>query len=528
MDDPDDVILYLLPHKSEGFDGAAFATAMPENKSRFLAGRGSDALKPPKIPHRQERGGTELPVERGLLENTDCLVVRFSQGARTRVGVVAGLAAHADLTIQKIPGISTFHLAFTFDDQYRPIVRDLGSTGGTKVTYNEEEAERLSNFDWLLQGPSIARGKPPVLNITDLVQFKVIVPPRDITSPDYIDRVKRFRMGTADPDELFASFIIQSAQGTRLPPPADSLREESRRGRLWDSEIRVECDDWRRPHIVTFRDATFSPWPKLKFEYVPGGSLDAYHDLSNFESTQVLCQLSSVLEYLHNLQPSVAHRDIKPANILVEERGVNGIYVKLSDFGISKAADTMKTWCGTRDWEAPELYLKAADRKGTANDKYGVGVDIWSLGVVVASLECGGLPEFEGGWESDAVAWIHALRKHVEYHYQQQGSKLLFLILDNMLVEDPEERSSADYCHDEALKLLQGITDTRRQESDGDYDDGSTTPKAPMLVAQSIVESESADSEASTIRLDIQPASSADSEARIIETVEDIDPEMLR
>ena len=249
-------------------------------------------------------------------------------------------------------------------------------------------------------------------------------------------------------------------------------------------------------------------------------------NLSTLESTQVLCQLSSALEYLHNQQPSVGHRDIKPANILVVKRGVDGIYVKFADFGLSKAADTLKTFCGTLEWAAPEIYLKAADRKGTANDIYSVAVDIWSLGVVVASLECGGLPVYEKAWETDAVAWIHTVQRHVTDHFKQQGSQLLWLLLDNMLVEDPEERSSADYCHGKALELLQKITNTRRQESDDDDDDGSTTPKPWMLGAQSVVESEKAE-EASTFRLKIQSASSDGSEIPIRETVEDIDKSVI-
>ena len=217
MDDPDhdDVILWLLPHKGEGFDGAAFATSMPQNQSRFVAAH-HDVPNQRHIP-REERGGTELPVKYGLLENTDCLAVRFSYGARTSVGVVGGCAANADLAFQDIPGISKYHFAITFDDQNRPIVRDLGSKGGTKVNYNEEKGERLSNFEWSLEGPSIANGKPPILNLTNLVQFKVILPLREYTSPEYIDRVRKFRLGTEDPENLFASLIIQSAQGTRLP-----------------------------------------------------------------------------------------------------------------------------------------------------------------------------------------------------------------------------------------------------------------------------------------------------------------------
>lgn len=208
--DPDDVILFLLPHKGEGFEGAAFATSMPENKSRVVEARHNIA-KPRSIVPRHEREGTELPEEYGLLENTDCLMLRFSHGARSSVGVVGGCAGHVDLVFPNIPGVSKIHLAFTFDDKTNmPIARDLGSTGGTKVTYNGEPGERLSGFDWPLIGPSIAKGTHPILNITDRLQFKVIVPHRDFASPDYIEKVKRFRLGTADPENLFASLLIRS------------------------------------------------------------------------------------------------------------------------------------------------------------------------------------------------------------------------------------------------------------------------------------------------------------------------------
>ena len=114
--DHDDVILWLLPHKGEGFDGAAFATSRPQHKSRFVAAH-HEVPKQRHIPRdREERGRTELLVEYGLLQNTDCLAVRFSDGATTSVGVVGGCAANADLAFQNIPGISKYHFAITFDD----------------------------------------------------------------------------------------------------------------------------------------------------------------------------------------------------------------------------------------------------------------------------------------------------------------------------------------------------------------------------------------------------------------------------
>ncbi|KAI9670794.1 MAG: hypothetical protein M1817_003905 [Caeruleum heppii] len=89
-----------------------------------------------------------------------------------------------------------------------------------------------------------------------------------------------------------------------------------------------------------------------------------------------------------------------------------------------------------------------------------------------------------------------------------------------MLKEDSEERSSADYIHNEASKLLQRTrtTDTRGHghtspsTATDREDGGSITPKASMV-------NESADSEASTFRLNLQPPSSDGLEAPIRDTV---------
>ncbi|KAK3336820.1 kinase-like domain-containing protein [Cercophora scortea] len=558
--DLDDVILFLLPHKGEGFEGAAFATDLLENNQTT------------QHPSTRERGGTELPDEYGLLENTDCLVLRFSHGSRTSIGVVGGCAENAELAIQDIPGVSKFHLAFTFDDRNMPIARDLGSKGGTKVTYNGEPGERLSDFDWPLIGPSITKGRYPILNITDLVQFQVIMPCRDFMSPDYIEKVKQFRVGTGDPENLFASLIIRSAQGTRLPtgqqtpptgPRSGPILYKERLGKgsfgvvmyVWNVATRdeyvvkkprqklidtgkVSMESWTNEfnimrsisheHIVVFRDATFDPYPQLEFEYMPGGSLDKYTDLSAVESTQILCQLSSALEYPHNQKPSIGHRDIKPENVLVSERTVNGIRVKFGDFGLSKAADVLKTCCGTTLYAAPEIHLKMARVKGAANNTYDVAVDIWSLGVLGVFLLCGGLPVHKNEWIGDAFAWIHAVVNHVVEVYERQDGEILWLIIDSMLVEDPEERSSADYVHDEAVKILQSMVNNKpNNDDDDDGGDGSTTPRpSSMPTAQPAVGSEDDTEEASTFRLVIQPALDGPSMS-IRETVEGLYEESL-
>lgn len=129
-------------------------------------------------------------------------------------------------------------------------------------------------------------------------------------------------------------------------------------------------------------------------------------------------------------------------------------------------------------WAAPELYIKFADPIGASEDTYGVAVDIWSLGAVVASLESG-RPDWEEEWETDAAARIFALQNHVHQSYVDQKNELLFLIIDTMLIEDPDERSSADHVKTEAAKLLQSMVNQSDEER-------STTPRIPILSAQAL------------------------------------------
>jgi len=104
---------------------------------------------------------------------------------------------------------------------------------------------------------ALRRANTPFSTSQTLFQFKAIVPRRDFTSPDYMDKVKQFRVGTQDAENLFASLIIRSLQGTpgsppsnrrrrRVPPLApDSLRGTTRQGRFWGCELCVERDDKR-------------------------------------------------------------------------------------------------------------------------------------------------------------------------------------------------------------------------------------------------------------------------------------------
>ncbi|RXM91551.1 Cyclin-dependent kinase 7 [Acipenser ruthenus] len=151
------------------------------------------------------------------------------------------------------------------------------------------------------------------------------------------------------------------------------------------------------------------------------------------------------LEYMHHHW--VLHRDLKPNNLLLDENGV----LKLADFGLAKAFGSPNRvythQVVTRWYRAPELLFGAR--------MYGVGVDMWAVGCILAELLLR-VPFLPGDSDLDQLTKIfEALGTPTEEQWPDMTS-LPDYVSFKMFPGTPLEHifSAAG---DDLLELLQGL-----------------------------------------------------------------------
>lgn len=141
-----------------------------------------------------------------------------------------------------------------------------------------------------------------------------------------------------------------------------------------------------RNHIcITFELLSMNLYELIKKNKFQGFSLQLVRKFAH-----------SILQCLDSLYKNrIIHCDLKPENILLKQQGRSGI--KVIDFGSScYEHQRIYTYIQSRFYRAPEVILGA---------KYGMPIDMWSLGCILAELLTG-YPLFPGEDEGDQLACI--------------------------------------------------------------------------------------------------------------------------
>lgn len=149
--------------------------------------------------------------------------------------------------------------------------------------------------------------------------------------------------------------------------------------------------------------------------------------------------------------------------MLVQSR--DPIHIKLSDFGLSKRVeDSMRTQCGTYKYTAPEVFDRSERR-------YGLAVDIWSMGLVVLEY-AHGLPKFD----CQGILWAEKIVEFVKVKLEEKDCPLLTFLSECMLLVDPEKRLSAEECYAKACNLEESQCCCRASISDSSLEESTVRP----------------------------------------------------
>lgn len=498
----------------------------PKNNIAIDAIRANARHTPPRLPGSAqdaqcgpgERESTAPPEDSEPAPTyfyLPCIELRFSNIPRTRHGLLFGRDPKSDVVLPH-RHVSFHQFTLTFDTEKRLVVKDWGSSYGVEVTYDNEGRGRRSNFQWILGGGEVPRQKESIIiNLQDTVKFQVVTNYHNIASQAYSDNIRQFWEDMSIVPELFGGLGIARGPETELPTGAQTpskgeiyLRKELGRGgfgvvthlwnvsngveyalkeplrypwkAIWEKEARIMeqvshvCNSllplplrltllWQ-DHIVRLLSCSFIPHPQLHLEYAPMGSLAQQEHLSGDERVSILHQCLSALNYLHNERdPPIAHRDITPGNILVFQRSPEHIHVKLGDFGLSKDSEYYKTHCGSLLYTAPEINKnKPPNHTKQKRTPYTVGVDIWSLGVVIYELLCK-LPPYEAAYLDSETDWANVVQAKFKADFSERPDGLRKFLLDAMVVVDFKSRWSTRQCLDRALLLA----DVAKREHSG-------------------------------------------------------------
>lgn len=125
----------------------------------------------------------------------------------------------------------------------------------------------------------------------------------------------------------------------------------------------------------------------LVTDFYEGGDLFSFlrshhHDVRESQAIRIIAEVVLALQSMHDM--GIVYRDLKPENVLLDKDG----HVRLVDLGLAKLLNRdndylTSTICGSLSYAAPEML---------SEKQYGIGFDMWTLGVFIYQVLTGDMP----------------------------------------------------------------------------------------------------------------------------------------
>ncbi|KAJ0964814.1 hypothetical protein J5N97_025952 [Dioscorea zingiberensis] len=258
-------------------------------------------------------------------------------------------------------------------------LRAGGQDGERRKDRQGQELRPLPSIPKALEGEQVAAGWPVWLASVAAEAIRGWVPRR----ADSFEKLDKIGQGTYS--NVYRARDLDSGKIVALKKVRfDNLEPESVRFMAREIHILRRLD---HPNIVKLEGLVTSRMScslYLVFEYME-------HDLAGlasypgvkFTESQVKCYIQQLLRGLdHCHSHGILHRDIKGSNLLIDKSGI----LKIADFGLASFFDPeqrhpLTSRVVTLWYRPPELLLGATI--------YGVAVDLWSTGCILAELYAG-------------------------------------------------------------------------------------------------------------------------------------------
>lgn len=213
--------------------------------------------------------------------------------------------------------------------------------------------------------------------------------------------------------------------------------------------LEMACD---HPFILNLRYA-FQTNNRLYLvtEYCDGGDLFDYlkkrgKPFREAEGRRIAGEILLALEYIHSL--GVVYRDLKLENVLLDLDG----HIRIADFGLSKLlgkrrhavrkpppvpsaslrlappkpVNMTKTFCGTREYVAPEML---------SGNEYGQSVDLWAFGILLYEILCGRTPFYSRNREE-----VYSKIENGDLRFPRNLSPEVVSLIRGLLDRNPQTR----------------------------------------------------------------------------------------